>query len=68
MSNSVLFMIIGAGLGIAFALALRRLFPRLRGRPRQVVAAPGPSNRQAIRQQARRQHKVEQARKRRHGI
>lgn len=63
MSNNVMFMILGGALGIAFALMLRRFFPRLRGRPRQVVAPPGPANRQAMRHQARRQQKVEQARK-----
>jgi hypothetical protein len=62
----MLFMILGGALGIAFALALRRFFPRLRGKPRQVVAPPGPANRQAQRHQARRQQKVEQARKSRH--
>jgi hypothetical protein len=66
MSNTMLFMILGGALGIAFALALRRFFPQLRGRPRQVVAPPGPVNRQATRHQARRQQKVEQARKSRH--
>ena len=66
MSNSMLFMILGGALGVAFALALRRFFPKLRGKPRQVVAPSGPSTRQAMRQQARRQQKVEQARKNRH--
>lgn len=63
MSNSMLFMILGGALGIAFALALRRFFPALRGRRREVVVPPGPRNRQAQRHQARRQQKVEQARK-----
>jgi hypothetical protein len=66
MSNSMLFMILGGGLGIAFALALRRFFPALRGKRRAIVTPPGPSTRQAMRQQARRQHKVEQSRKSRH--
>ena len=66
MSNNVLFMILGGALGIAFALMLRRFFPRLRGRPRQIAAPSGPSTRQAMRHQARRQHKVAQARKNRH--
>jgi len=66
MSNNAMFMILGGVLGIAFALALRRFFPRLRGKPRQVAAPSGPTTRQAMRHQARRQHKVEQARKTRH--
>ncbi|MDB5599712.1 MAG: hypothetical protein JWN71_1756 [Xanthobacteraceae bacterium] len=65
-TNTMLFMVLGGGLGIAFALLLRRFFPVLRGKRREVVAPSGPANRQAMRHQARRQHKVEQARKSRH--
>lgn len=58
MSNNMLFMIIGGGLGIAFALLLRRFFPALRGRPRAVPKPPAPTTRQGIRQQERRQQKA----------
>lgn len=64
MSNNVLFMIIGGGLGIAFALMLRRFFPALRGKPRPVKAPPAPTTRQGIRQLERQQQKAEERRNR----